>query len=98
MESVELGTINYSVVVLDQNVPAGLEGIEDNCSGVAKLNLENWYVVLPPPRFTGGSMVFSQLEEMAEDRYSAGRLGDARDMGNVGAIRVLWSALAHCSN
>lgn len=49
MESVELGTVDYSVVVLHQNVAASFEGVEDDCSSITKLDLKDRALVLAPP-------------------------------------------------
>lgn len=49
MESVELGTVDHSVVVFHQDVTAGFKGVEDDCPSVAKLDLKDWILVLAPP-------------------------------------------------
>jgi hypothetical protein len=49
MESVELRTVDYSVVVFHQDVTASFKRVEDDCASVAKLDLKDRILVLAPP-------------------------------------------------
>ena len=52
MEGVELRTIDYSVVVFHQNVPASFKRVEDDRPSIAKLDLKDRVLVLAPPFLT----------------------------------------------
>lgn len=53
MEGVELRTVDYSVVVFDQDVPASFKRVEDDCPSVTKLDLKDRVLVLAPPFLAG---------------------------------------------
>jgi hypothetical protein len=49
MESVELRTVDYSVMMFHQDVTASFKRVEDDCPSVAKLDLKDRMLVLAPP-------------------------------------------------
>lgn len=89
MEGVELGSIDDCIVVLYQNVAACLERVEYHSSGVAQLYLEDRFVVLAPPLLTGGSMVFTGLQQVTEKWNCSWNFEYALDVRDICAIRPL---------
>ena len=89
MEGVELRSIDDCIVVLHQNVAACLEGVEHHGPSVAQFDLEDWIVVLAPPLLARGSMVFTELEQVAKDWDCSWNFGNALDVANIRAIRPL---------
>ena len=52
VKSVELRTVNDSIVVFHEDVAAGFERVEDHCTSVAELDLEDRILILAPPFLT----------------------------------------------
>jgi hypothetical protein len=89
MEGVELGSIDDCIVVLYQNVAACLERVEHHSSSVAQLDLKDRVVILAPPLLAGGSMVFTELQKVAEDWNCSWHFRNALDVANICAISPL---------
>ena len=89
VESVELGTVDNSVVVFHQDIATGFERVEHYRSSIAQLYLEDWVFVLAPPLLARGSMVFTELEQVAKDWDCSWNFGNALDVANIRAIRPL---------
>lgn len=68
MECIKLGTIYHSIVMLDQDITASIKRVENHSSSISQLDLENRLVVLAPPLLAGRSVIFSEFQEVAEDR------------------------------
>lgn len=86
MESVKFRTIYHCVVVLNQDIAASLERVEYHGSRVTQFDLENRFIILPPPFLTGRSVIFSEFEQVTEDRYRSWSFGYALDTFDIRTI------------
>lgn len=67
----------------DQHSLCIIEGVHHYSSSIAKADLKDAGMILPPPRFTYRCMVIAEFEEVAGNWQSTRDFGYAFDVGDI---------------
>lgn len=83
MKGIQCWSVNDRGLVPNEHFANIIKRVDDDCTGVAKFDLEDGVTVLTPPFLTDGSMVLAKFEKMPEYGDGTWYLRDALDVWNV---------------